>query len=112
MPALYRTQDEKRQQETRNGAIQFLAVVHYASEWKCGESKLTPDLLRELQRLAVNQIYTCAGSFRDGPVGIKGVKHQPPHHSEVPRLVDEMCEYVNQNWDKTAIHRKRTANPC
>ena len=55
MPGLYRTPEEKRQLETRNGAIQFLAVLHYAEEWKSGETGLTPDLLRELQRLAINQ---------------------------------------------------------
>ena len=65
-----------------------------------------PDgLLKELQRLAINQIYTCAGTFRDGPVKISGVKHQPPEHTEVPHLVDEMCDYVARAWDsKPAIH--------
>lgn len=62
-----------------------------------------PDLLRELQRLAVNQIYTCAGNFRDGPVRIQGVRHEPPPHDQVPGLVEEMCAYVNA-WDKSAIH--------
>ena len=104
MAGLYRTAEEKLQLETRNGAIQFLAVLHYAGEWKSGASRLTPTLLRELHRLAVNQIYTCAGSFRDGKVQIAGVKHQPPPHTEVPTLVDEMCEYVNHNWVKPAIH--------
>ena len=104
MPGLYRTAEEKLQLETRNGAIQFLAVLHYAGEWKNGESRLSSEILREFQRLAINQIYTCAGKFRDGPVKIQGVQHEPPPQEEVPRLVDEMCEYVNGNWDKPAIH--------
>jgi Fic family protein len=102
--ALYRMADEKRALETRNGAIQFLAVLHYASEWKDGESRLTPEILLELQRLAINQIYSCAGSFRDDFVGISGVKHKPPDPKQVNALVIEMCDYVNANWDKTAIH--------
>jgi hypothetical protein len=65
---LYRTAEEKRQLESRNGAIQAYAVLNYADEWRSGESKLTPEKILELQRLAVNQIYTCAGKFRDGPV--------------------------------------------
>jgi Fic family protein len=101
--ALYRTAEEKRQLETRNGAIQFLAVLHYASEWD-GQSRLTPDILLELQRLAINQIYSCAGSFRDGAVGIAGVGHRPPDHQQMLNLVVEMCDYVNDNWHKTAIH--------
>ena len=105
MPGLpiYRSTEEKRQQEIRNGAIQFLAVLYYAQEWKPG-TKLTAELLCELQRLAINQIYTCAGSLRDGPVKIAGVKHQPPEHAEVPGLVADMCDYVNSNWNRTPVH--------
>lgn len=40
----------------------------------------------------------------DGPVSILGVSHQPPGHNQVPSLVDEMCDYVNREWDRTAIH--------
>jgi Fic family protein len=100
VPGLYRTAQEKRDLESRNGAIQFLAGLDYIAGWKAGKSRLTPEILLELQRLAVNQIYTCAGSFRDGPVGIAGVKHQPPHHAEVHGLVDAMCAYINEAWDR------------
>lgn len=102
--ALYRTPEEKRSLEARNGAIQFLAVLHYASEWEGGKSRLAPEILLELQRLVINQIYSCAGSFRDDSVGIAGVKHKPPDHREVAPLIEEMCRYVNDNWDKPAIH--------
>jgi Fic family protein len=80
-----------------------MAVLHYAEEWKPGETRLTPDLVREFQRLAINQIYSCAGSFRDGPVRIAGVKHQPPPHAEVVLLVDGLCAYVNENWHMHAV---------
>jgi len=102
--ALYRTAEEKRELEARNGAIQFMAVLHYASEWKDGESRLTPEILLELQRLAINQIYSCAGMFRDDVVGIAGVRHAPPDPQQVIRLVAEMCDYVSASWHKTAIH--------
>jgi Fic family protein len=104
VPGLYRTADEKRRLETRNGAIQFLAVLNYAAEWKPGESELTSALVRELQRLAINQIYSCAGSFRDGPVQITGVLHQPPEPVQIPELVESMCTYVNRGWDGSPIH--------
>ena len=104
MPGLYRTPEEKRHLESRNGAIQFLAVLHYADEWKPEKSELNPDLIRELHRLAVNQIYTCAGRFRDGPVKIAGVLHEPPDHAQVSVLVEEMCAYVSLNWGRTPIH--------
>ena len=104
MPGLYRTSEEKRHLESRNGAIQFLAVLHYADQWNPEKSRLNPDLIQELQRLAVNQICTCAGRFRDGPVKIEGVLHEPPDHTKVPAFVEEMCAYVNLNWDKSPIH--------
>jgi Fic family protein len=102
--ALYRTADEKKDLEVRNGAVQFLAVLQFASEWKNGDSRLTPQILLELQRLAINQIYSCAGTFRDAVVTIAGVTHNPPDAKEVIDLVGQMCDYVNENWDKTAIH--------
>jgi Fic family protein len=43
-------------------------------------------------------------NFRDGPVVITGAQHTPPHHGEVPDLVDQMCLYVNSNWNKTPVH--------
>jgi len=102
VPGLYRSDDEKRRLESRNVAIQALAVLNYADEWRVGQSRLTQQLILDFQRLAVNQIYTCAGSFRDGPVVLQDPRtrtvHQPPDHSEVPALVDQMCDYVHTHW--------------
>ena len=59
-----------------------------------------PGLYR--QRLAINQIYSCAGTFRLDVVFIAGVKHQPPPHTEIGVLVDEMCDYVNAAWEQNS----------
>lgn len=99
----YRDAEDKRLLESRNGVIQAEFVLYQASGWKPGD-RLTPDLLKELQRLAVNQIYRCAGYLRDGPVVLRGTAHAPPHHDDVAGLVDEMCEYVNTNWGKPPVH--------
>ena len=105
---LYRTLDDKRRLETRNGAIQFLAVLHYLDEWVSGKSQFTPEILCELQRIAITQIYGCAGQFRNGVVTIEtgdGRRiHNPPPYPQVPQLVDEMCAYVNDNWAKLPAH--------
>ncbi len=93
----YRDLEDKVRQESRNVVIQAKFVIHTASNWN-PDSRVTPDLLKELQRLAVNQIYRCAGFFRDGVVKLEGGTHQPPPHEQVPGLVDLMCEYVNYNW--------------
>ena len=99
---IYRDANEKRDLESRNGYIQAAFVVDAAQNWT-PESRLTPELICEIQRLAVNQIYRCAGHFRDGAVTL-GVDHVPPDHEAVPGYVDAMCEYVQENWGKPAIH--------
>lgn len=36
---------------------------------------------------------------------IKGSQHVPPDAWQVPQLVEELCDYVNDNWDAaTALH--------
>jgi hypothetical protein len=39
------------------------------------------------------------------PIVIEGSKHQPPPAEEVPRHIDDLCEYVNDHWnDGSAFH--------
>jgi Fic family protein len=46
-----------------------------------------------------------AGNFRPAGVEIQGSKHQPPGAHQVPELIEDMCDYINANWDgATAIH--------
>lgn len=100
----YRDAEEKVRLESRNGAIQAAFLLETANNWSKG-APLTPAILLELQRLAVNQIYRCAGHFRDDRVIIQGTGHTPPHHSEVEGHVVQMCDYVNSHWsDRSAIH--------
>lgn len=94
----YRDSEDKKRLEGRNGVIQTRYVFDCIDQWTTG-SRLTSDTIKELQRLAVNQIYRCAGHFRDGPVLIQDVLHQPPDHTRVNALVEEMCDYVNSTWD-------------
>jgi Fic family protein len=101
---IYRDAEEKVRLESRNGAIQAAFLLEKANNWQQGSS-ITPELLLELQRLAVNQIYRCAGHFRDDKVIIQGVVHIPPLHSEVKDQVSQMCDYVNSHWeDRSAVH--------
>jgi Fic family protein len=94
--------------EARNGVIQARFVFHVITSWSDG-GKITPELLLEFQRLAVNQIYRCAGHFRNDKVLIKdqegNVVYEPPHCDVVPELVAQMCDYINENWQtKTPVH--------
>ena len=100
---VYRDDEDKRRLESRNGYIQTQFIFHEVDNWD-SNSRLTPGLICETQRLAINQIYRCAGFFRDGEVAIQGVQHQPPQPGEVPDLVQQMCDYVHENWQQTPVH--------
>jgi len=65
---------------------------------------LTIPIIQELHRLAIHDIYTCAGSFRTVPVIITNCRHQPPPPKEVPKFVEQMCAYVDANWHRSPIH--------
>jgi Fic family protein len=67
--------------------------------------KLRPSTVLALNAEAVDGLTKYAGNWRPGPVAIGKSQHQPPDHKSVPRLVEEMCDYVNDGWQqKSAIH--------
>src|ERR1039457_5210833 len=62
-------------------------------------------MVQSLQRVAIQDIYTCAGNYRTGPVFIEGTTHQPPPPADVAGLVEEMCDYINGKWSQSSpIH--------
>ncbi len=100
----YLDQNDKLRSETRNGVIQAQFMFYTAANWNPTQ-RVNPELLLKLQQLAVNQIYRCAGHFRDGPVFLEGADHSPPDHSEVQSLVEDMCAYIDEHWnDRSAAH--------
>lgn len=100
---LFANPEEKASLEARNGLLQFDEVLKLIDQSKDG-FRLRPSTLQRLQRLAIQDIYTCAGNYRTGPVIIAGTTHQPPAASEVPEQVEDLCEHVNANWGKSALH--------
>jgi Fic family protein len=54
-----------------------------------------------LHRDALLGIHALAGNFRPSTVTIRGSKHVPPDAWEVPELMEELCDYVNNNWEST-----------
>ena len=67
--------------------------------------KLRPSLLLDLNRQAIDGINSYAGNYRPAGVQIGKSKHQPPGAFSVPELVEDMCDYVNENWSgKSAVH--------
>ena len=90
--------------EVANGLIQFdnaIAEIITGIERK-GSYRLRPSLILSLHRMAVDGIESFAGTYRPGDVKISKSKHQPPQASQVPEMIEEMCDYVNDNWDDVA----------
>lgn len=103
---LIEDEQERAVAEARNGLRQYdyaVKVIHEAIER--GVFKLRPSLILALQREALAGISAYAGNYRPASVEIVGSKHEPVEAHRVPELVEELCDYVNDNWDeKSAIH--------
>lgn len=97
---------EKANAEALNGLRQYdysLEVIREAIERK--RFKLRVSLVLSLQREALRGISAYAGNFRPSGVEIEGSKHEPVGAHLVPELVEDMCDYVNDNWETaSAIH--------
>ena len=105
-PELITNPQQKAAAEARNGFRQYdaaIGTIHAALER--GSFKLRPSLILSLQREALAGISLYAGNYRPGGVAIEGSKHEPVGAHLVPELVEDMCDYVNDHWEKsTPIH--------
>jgi Fic family protein len=92
--------------EARNVLRQYdagIAAIQRALE--LGFFKLRPSLILALHREALSGISMFAGNFRPAGVEIQGSRHTPVGAYLVPELVEELCDYVNDNFQKnTPIH--------
>jgi len=95
------------ERETDNGLRQFDAVIDMIEYFLHPERpfKLRTSHILQLHRTALRGISSYAGNFRPADVEIKGSKHQPVGAHLVPEKIEELCDYVNENWKvKSPIH--------
>lgn len=106
IPPLIVDPTELAQREASNALAQFDWAMQEADRWiKAGGPNLKVSVLLKLHRLAMDGIDQYAGNFRPASVAIRGSKHIPVAGEDVPRYVEEMLEYIDDNWnEKTAIH--------
>ncbi|HEY2546120.1 MAG TPA: Fic family protein [Candidatus Acidoferrum sp.] len=98
---------QRARQEAENGLRQFDEVIEQINYWLQPERpfKLRISAILSLHRRALEGISSFAGVFRPGGIEIKGSKHEPPGAHLVPELVEQMCDYVNEDWAKSsALH--------
>jgi Fic family protein len=103
-PAILTDPIEIAETEARNGLRQYdlgIQMIHQALERQ--PFKLRPSMILSLHREALVGLSLYAGNWRPGGVEIEKSKHAPPEAHLVAGLVEALCDYVNENWDKTPI---------
>jgi Fic family protein len=99
--------DERARREAENGLRQFDSVIglvqrYIAERWRFA---LRVSTILGLHRDALLGVHALAGNFGPSTVEIKGSHHIPPDAWQVPQLVEELCDYVNDNWEAaTPLH--------
>lgn len=107
-PELVTEADEKARLEARNALRQFDAVIQLVEQWTSPEYpkfRLRPSAILQLHRIALEGLSAYAGTFRPANIEITGSRHKPIAAHLVPSAVDDLCDYVNDNWSRrSALH--------
>ena len=93
-------------QEAANAVLQAQRVRDYILDALDGKPfKLRPSTLLDLNRCAIQGLDAYAGNWRPAGIEIGESKHVPPDGHLVAELVEELCDYVNDNWAaRSAVH--------
>jgi Fic family protein len=95
----------KAEAEAANGLRQYdFAVKSVYQALEREPFRLRPSLILSFQREALRGISAYAGVPRPASVEILGSKHAPPGAHLVSELVEDLCYYVNDHWDASAVH--------
>lgn len=104
-PELVEDTDERAALEAANALRQFDAVldeIDYVA--RDGRNfRLRVSTIFSLHGIALDGLTHFAGIPRSGPVRIGLSKHVPPDASRVTALLEEMCDWVNDNWEESAL---------
>jgi Fic family protein len=97
--------DAKARIEAANALQQTKAALDLLPAWIAGQQKLRPSLFLRLHGILLDRISAYPGVFRPGPMTISNSQHTPPPSRDVPLLMEELCDYVNENWSsKSSLH--------
>ncbi len=93
------SEEEIVAREAENGLRQFDRAIELVESGLLGPFRLRPSTIIELNRLAIEGLEPMAGSYRQGSIDITNSLHVPPPWEDVPELVEDMCDYVNEHLD-------------
>ena len=106
-PSLIDDPIEEARKESENAIAQIDRVLDMVDDVTRGSRpfRCRPSLMLDLHRIAMEGLSAYAGGYRPGHVEIGGSKHTPPGAHLVPSLIEEMCDYVEANFEaREAIH--------
>src|ERR1700733_1717452 len=106
-PIVLLSEQERAEREARNALLQAKRLEEMIEAFVAEPERkfrLRPSAILDLNRLAIDGLDAFAGNWRPGSVKISGSRHQPPAAHLVPELVEQMCDYVNENWQEPAAH--------
>jgi Fic family protein len=106
-PELVTEADEKARLEARNALHQFDAVIQLVEQWTSADYpkfRLRSSVVLQLHRLALEGLSAYAGTFRPADIEITGSHHKPIAAHLVPSAIDDLCDYINDNWNRSALH--------
>jgi Fic family protein len=95
----------KAEAEATNGLRQYdFAVKSVYQALDRQPFKLRPSLILSFNREALRGISAFAGLPRPANIEIRGSKHEPPGAHLVPELLENLCDYVNDHREESAVH--------
>ena len=86
--------------EAQNGLRQFDLGMHVVEDALSREQpfKLRPSTILSLHREALRDLSALAGNWRPAGVKIEGSQHEPVGAHQVPELIEDLCDYINERW--------------
>jgi Fic family protein len=108
-PALLCSPAQKAELEAANGVTQIDYLTSLVIER--GQRDLRESHIKELQRIAIDGIYPCGGTYRDARdhISITGSEHTPPEAAFVESYVREMVDELNRSRDNGTAALDRAA---
>jgi Fic family protein len=105
-PLLILDPEERAAAEAENALLQFDRVLDLIDmAVRDGQPfRLRPSTILALHAEAMRGVHRQAGTWRNTHVEIEGSQHQPPAEHLVVVSVEDMCDWVNTNWnDRSAV---------
>lgn len=105
-PELVKDEAERARIEAANALRQFDAAMIELRTWLSRPvRRLKPSDISDLHRILMERLSEYAGLYRPAKIKIRGSYHVPPKAQDVARYVEELCEYLVDNWEKKpSIH--------